>query len=185
MNIQVRGDHIEVTPALREYAQKKIGRLVKYFEALPDGDAMVTMAVERGLHRVEVTMQVQGVLFRAEVESDDMYASIDLVSDKLEHQILRHKARVNQRFRNSGVRTRIRDVEAAKPGAAAADAGVDEPKVVRVKRFPIKPMAVEEAVLQMELLGHDFYVFTNAETDETNVVYRRKDGNYGLIEPTV
>lgn len=184
MNIQVRGDHIEVTPALREYAEKKIGRLAKYFEGLPAAEATVTLAVERGLHRVEVTMQVQGVLFRAEVESDDMYASIDLVSDKLAGQILRHKAKLNQRFRNSGVHTRIREEAADRVAVAAADAPSDDSRVVRVKRFPIKPMDIEEAVLQMELLGHDFFVFTNAETYEINVLYKRKEGNYGLIEPS-
>jgi len=187
MNIQVRGDHFEVTKALREYAEKKIGRLEKYFDAPPEREISVTMSVERGLHRVEVMVQVHGVLFRAEERSGDMYASIDLVTDKLDEQMTRNKAKVNQKFREHGVRTRMRDFEAAAFGGIKAATNVAdlevEPQIIRVKRFPMKPMDVEEAVMQMDLLGHDFFVFSNASTEEVNVVYRRKGGNYGLIEP--
>ncbi|WP_026975734.1 ribosome hibernation-promoting factor, HPF/YfiA family [Alicyclobacillus contaminans] len=188
MNIQVRGDHMEITPALHEYAQKKIGRLSKYFDAPPEREVSVTMSVERGIHRVEVMIQVHGVLFRAEEKSGDMYASIDVVLDKLEQQIHKHKAKLNQRFREKGVRTRIGSSEDQGAFQLASTAAYeDEPDLlddlVRIKRFPMKPMDVREALMQMDLLGHDFYVFTNAETDEVNVVYRRKDGTYGLIEP--
>lgn len=183
MNIQVRGDHIDVTNALHDYAQKKLGRLERYFDAPPERDIAVTLEVERGMHRVEVMFQLHGVLFRAEEKSPDMYASIDRVVDKLEQQFQRHKEKLNQRFRERGLRTRIRT--SAENGAfSLADIPADEDgKVVKLKRFSLKPMDVEEALMQMNLLGHDFFVFTNATSDEMNVIYRRRDGNYGLIEP--
>jgi len=183
MQIQVRGDHLDVTPALEEYAQKKLGRLERYFDAPPEKDVSVTMSVVGGMHRVEVTLQLHGVLFRAEEQSPDMYASIDLVVDKLEEQILRHKNKLNARFRDRGLRTRIR--ESAGNGAFTQSSHEDElsQQIVRIKRFPMKPMDVEEAMLQMDLLGHNFFMFTNANTDEVNVIYKRKEGNYGLIEP--
>ncbi|WP_029421647.1 ribosome hibernation-promoting factor, HPF/YfiA family [Alicyclobacillus macrosporangiidus] len=182
MNIQVRGDHLDVTPAMREYVEKKVSRLEKFFDAPPEREVSVTMSVERGLHRVEVMLQVHGVLFRAEEASNDMYASIDLVVDKLEQQFNKYKSKLNKRFRDQGVRTRIAANGWMSDRTEEEEAGPAE-RVVRVKRFPMKPMDVEEAVMQMNLLGHDFYVFTNAATDEVNVVYRRKNGNYGLIEP--
>ncbi|MCL6454448.1 MAG: ribosome-associated translation inhibitor RaiA [Alicyclobacillus sp.] len=191
MDIQVRGDHIEVTKALQSYVEKKIRRLEKFFDAPPEGKVSVTLWVQRGLHRVEVMFQVHGVLFRAEEKSEDMYASIDLVVDKLEQQLTRYKAKVNKRFREQGLRTRIRqraDNSAYALAAAAADTeeelSEDLAEVVRVKRFPMKPMDVQEAILQMDLLGHDFFVFVNAETNETNVVYKRNAGSYGLIQPS-
>ncbi|MDP9728635.1 ribosome hibernation-promoting factor, HPF/YfiA family [Alicyclobacillus tolerans] len=177
MNIQVHGDHMGITPALHDFVDKKLGRLEKYFDAPPEREISVTLSVEKGFHKVEVMLQLHGVLFRAEEKSADMYASIDLVVDKLEQQINRHKSKINQRFRNQGLKTRIQ-----------SSTGMDtreesELRVVRTKRFPVKPMDVEEAMMQMDLLGHDFYVFTNAETEEVNVLYRRKSGDYGLIEP--
>ena len=185
MNIQVHGDNIGVTPALHEFVDKKIGRLEKYFDAPPEREIVVTMSVEGGQHRVEVTLQLHGVLFRAEEQSEDMYASIDMVVDKLEQQVNKHKEKLNQRFRDRGLRTRIRN--SMENGAFSITAPADdddiESSVVRVKRFPVKPMDIEEAMMQMDLLGHDFYVFTNADTDEVNVLYRRKHGNFGLIEP--
>ncbi|MCL6444650.1 MAG: ribosome-associated translation inhibitor RaiA [Alicyclobacillus sp.] len=185
MNIQVRGDHLGVTPALQDYAQKKIGRLERFFDAPPEKEVYVTMSVERGLHRVEVTLHLSGMIFRAEERSGDMYASIDLVADKLEEQIVRYKEKLNQKFRERGVRTRVKAAEA--PLMVSSVSNLDEPgnRVVRVKRFPMKPMDVEEAMMQMELLGHDFFVFRNADSDEVNVLYRRKSGHYGLIEPGV
>ena len=189
MDIQVRGDRIEVTDALHGYVDKKVHRLEKFFDATPEREVAVTMSVERGLHRVEVMLQIHGVMFRAEESSDDMYASIDLVVDKLEHQLNKYKNKINKRFRDQGLRTRIKT--SAANGAFSVAPAYDEEidvdemldEVVRVKRFPMKPMDVHEAILQMDLLGHDFYVFTNAVTNETNVVYRRKKGRYGLIEP--
>jgi putative sigma-54 modulation protein len=177
MNIQVRGDHLEITDALRDYAEKKIGRLDKYFDMPPETAVNVTLSVEKDIHTVEVTMIIGGLILRAEENSPDMYASIDLVTEKLEKQIEKYKTKLNRRFRQEGIRTLFQET-----GTAPAD--TKEPEVVRVKRFAVKPMPVEEAIMQMDLLGHDFFVFSNAETDEVNVVYKRKDGQYGLIEPT-
>lgn len=180
MHIQVRGDHMGITDALNDYAEKKLSRLERYFDASTERQVSVTMSVERGMHRVEVMLQVHGILFRAEEQSSDMYASIDLVADKLEEQIHRHKEKLNQRFRDQGLRTRIK-MSVQNGGRRTLREA--EPQVVRVKRFPMKPMDVEEAMMQMNLLAHDFFVFINAESDDVNVLYRRKDGNYGLIEP--
>lgn len=176
MNIQVRGDHLDITDALQDYVEKKIGRLEKYFDMPAKNEVQVTLSVEKDTHTVEVTMPIGGVILRAEEKSPDMYASIDLVAEKLEKQIEKHKTKLNRRFRQEGIRTYFKDT-----GSAAV---ADDPEVVRVKRFAVKPMPIEEAILQMDLLGHDFFVFSNAETDEVNVVYKRKDGQYGLIEPT-
>ncbi|MFB5192883.1 ribosome hibernation-promoting factor, HPF/YfiA family [Alicyclobacillus fastidiosus] len=182
MKIQVHGDNISVTSALQDYVDKKIGRLTRHFEGEADKDIHVTMGVEGTYHRVEMTVHVHGVIFRAEEKSQDMYASIDLVTDKLEHQVQRYKEKINRRFRDKGLRTRIRQT-AVNSGFQDTSYDEFEPQLVRVKRFPIKPMGVEEATMQMDLLGHDFYVFTNADTEEVNVVYRRRNGDYGLIEP--
>jgi putative sigma-54 modulation protein len=185
MNIQIRGDHLDVTPTLQDYVEKKITRLEKYFDAPPERQVSVTMKIERGIHRVEVMLQVHGVLFRAEEASDDMYASIDLVMDKLEQQMTKYRSKLNKRFREKGVKTRVQNGVVASAGVATATAEeLNLTQVVRHKQISFKPMDVQEAVLQMDLLGHDFFVFTNADTDEINVVYRRKGGYYGLIEPS-
>lgn len=183
MNIQVRGDHMGVTNALNDYAEKKLSRLERYFDAPPEKEISVTMSVERGVHRVEVMLQIHGILFRAEEQSSDMYASIDLVADKIEEQIHRHKEKLNQRFRDQGLRTRIKTSTANGVFRTPDPDRDEELSVVRVKRFPMKPMDIEEAIMQMNLLTHDFFMFINAETDDVNVLYRRKDGNYGLLEP--
>lgn len=184
MKIQVHGDNIAVTSALESYVDKRIGRLTRYFDGEADKDIHVTMAVEGAFHRVEMTVHVHGLIFRAEEKSADMYASIDLVTDKIEEQVHRHKERLNRRFRDRGLRTRIQNtVRHGGFSYGTSEFEPREPQLVRVKRFPIKPMDVEEAMMQMDLLGHDFYVFTNADTEEVNVVYRRKNGDYGLIEP--
>ena len=180
MKAQVHGDNIAVTAALQDYVDKKIARLTRYFDREADKQIYVTMAVEGLDHRVEMTVFVNGLIFRAEEKSPDMYASIDLATDKLEEQIHRYKEKLNRRFRARGPRPQLKAAD--RDAVAETD---DEIKVVRVKRFPIKPMDVEEAVLQMELLGHDFFVFMNAETEEVNVVYRRRSGDYGLIEPQI
>jgi len=176
MQIHVRGEHIEITEALREYAQKKIGRLDKYFDVSSSHDVHVTLSVVRDRHTVEVTMHLAGVLLRAEEKSEDMYASIDLVSDKLEKQIIRHRTKVNGRMRRHGTRAVFKDAGLGQTYT------LDDGEVVRIKKFPMKPMPVEEAILQMDLLGHEFFVFSNAETESVSVVYKRRDGHYGLIE---
>lgn len=175
MAIVVRGKNIDITPALKDYVEKRIGKITKYFDTL--GEITAILTVEKGRHIVEVTVPVNGMLLRGEEATADMYTSIDLVIEKLERQIEKYKTKIARKFRsNGGFKGDL------VPAAPAADPG-DELRIVKTKRFAVKPMAVEEALLQMNLIHHDFYVFTNAETEEVNVIYRRKDGNYGLIEP--
>ncbi len=172
MGVQIRGRNIEVTDALKEYINKRLRKLEKYIDNL--GEAQVTLSVVRGFHRIEVTTPINGMILRGEESTGDMYASIDLVVDKLEKQIEKYKGKLHKRgarFANNLKTTAPVNIEE------------DGPRLVRTKRFAIKPMAVDEAVLQMNLLGHNFFVFSNAETEQVNVVYKRKDGNYGLIEP--
>ncbi|MGI6678100.1 MAG: ribosome hibernation-promoting factor, HPF/YfiA family [Dehalobacterium sp.] len=171
MKIILKGRNTEVTQALRDYAEKRLGKLSKYIENLDE--VYVTLLVEKDRHRVEVTIPLNGLIIRGEEETSDMYSSIDLVEEKLEKQIEKYKTRINKKTKNKT----IRDMQ------VTYEPEPNEPRVVRNKRFLIKPMPTEEAILQMNLLGHSFYVFTNDETEEINVVYRRKDGNYGLIEP--
>lgn len=173
MEILVTGKNIEVTSALRNVVEKKLSKLDKYFN--PEVKANVTLSVQKNSQIVEVTIPFNGVILRGEEKNIDMYASIDLVVDKLEGQIRKQKTKLQRRNHGTSLRFQsIPDVD--------EDAN-EEPKIVRTKKFAIKPMSAEEAVLQMELLGHNFFVFESAEDEEVNVVYKRKDGNYGLIEP--
>lgn len=174
MKVIISGKHMDVTNALKEHVKKKIGKLEKYFKDITE--VQVTLSVEKERHIVEVTIHVNGIILRGEEATGDMYASIDMVVDKLEKQIEKYKTKLYKKYRKS---FRFNDVEMQ--STKHQDNG--EPQIVKTKRFAIKPMPVEEAVLQMDLLGHDFFVFTNADTEEVNVVYKRKDGNYGLIEP--
>jgi len=167
--ISVRGKNIEVTNALKEFVEKKLAKLEKYLDL---SEAQVTLVVVKDTHKVEVTIPVNGMILRGEEESGDMYASIDLVIEKLEKQINKYKARFNRKAKTEG-----------KAVVSVAEAELEKPKIMKTKRFAIKPMPVDEAVMQMNLLGHSFFVFSNAETEEVNVLYKRKDGNYGLIEP--
>jgi putative sigma-54 modulation protein len=185
MNFIIRGDNLEVTPALREYVEKKLSRLEKYFEHLEACDAHVSLSVEGEEHKVEVTLFFPGLIVRAEEASEDMYASIDLVLEKLERQIRKYKTRVNRKARQNGsLRTQLMENSLDQSNLQTLTQEEEEEfKIVKVKRFSMKPMYPEEAILQMELLGHNFFVFSNAETNEMNVIYRRKNGTYGLIEP--
>ncbi len=178
MNINVRGKNIEATPALVDYAHKKLGKLEKHFDKATD--VQVVLSVIREEHIIEVTMNLNGLILRGEESTGDMYASIDMVVEKLERQVKKYKTRMNKSLRYRGVRTMNEKQAAIEAEERLED---DAPQVVRTKRFTLKPMSVEEAILQMDLLGHNFFVFTNAETEGVSVVYRRKDGNYGLIEP--
>lgn len=178
MIFNVRGENIEITNALREYVEKKVGRVEKYFDTPPTSDVKVTMKVVKDVHTVEVTIVFPNLVLRGEESNTDMYAAIDLVVEKIERQIKKYKTKVNRKFRQDG---NIKNLFKESPLNGKEDE--DELKVVRTKRFNIKPMDVEEAILQMDMLGHSFFVFSSAETDEMNVVYKRKDGRYGLIEP--
>lgn len=172
MAIVVRGKNIDVTPALKDYVEKRIGKITKYFDNL--GEIAVVLTVEKGRHIVEVTVPVNGMLLRGEEATTDMYTSIDLVIEKLEKQIEKYKTKIARKLRAGFFKG---DLVASQP------IDTDEFHVVKTKRFAVKPMDVEEAIMQMNLINHDFYVFTNADTEDVNVIYRRKDGNYGLIEP--
>jgi len=184
MKIQIRGKDLDVTPALHDYVEKKIGRLEKFFSTPSIHDVHVTLSVVRDQHSVEVTMPLNNLILRAEEKSEDMYASIDVVSEKLERQLEKTKSKLAKRVKQDGIHSLFKEPG---PERSQATAVVDEEadgEVVRVKRFAIKPMPIDEAIMQMDLLGHDFFVFSNAETDEVNVVYKRHDGQYGLIEPS-
>lgn len=177
MAIHVRGKNIEITPALKDYVAKRVGKVTKYFEAL--GDITVILTVEKGRHIVEVTVPINGMLLRGEEATTDMYASIDLVIEKLEKQIEKYKTKLARKMRAGVFKGEF--AAAAQTDEAAMDK--EELGVVKTKRFAVKPMDVEEAIMQMNLINHDFYVFSNSDTEEVNVIYRRKDGRYGLIEP--
>lgn len=179
MRVTITGKNVHVTEALKAYAERKLQHLGRYFSNIKE--AHVTQSTQRNWHIVEVHLEGDGVFLRGEERTPDMYTSIDAVVEKLEHQIKRFKGKLLQR---------PRDAEAELPPAdeeLTAEAEDEEPLpvVVRTKRFAIKPMSPEEAALQMEMLNHDFFVFLNGETQQVNVVYRRRDGNYGLIEPEV
>jgi putative sigma-54 modulation protein len=178
MLVTVNGKNIEVTNALREYAEKKVAKIAKFFEKSPVG-AQVTLSTERGKHIVDITVQVNGLLLRGEDKTNDMYGSIDGAIEKIEHQVHKFKTKINRKLKkeNQVVLAPLPTMSANKEREEA------EPQIRRTKRFAIKPMSIEEAVMQMDLLGHDFYVFSNSDTEEVNVVYRRKNGDYGLIEP--
>ncbi len=174
MSIIVRGRNIEITPALREYVEKRIGKVTKYFDTL--GEITVILTVAKDDHVVEVTVPVNGMLLRGEENTNDMYTSIDLVVEKIERQVRKYKTKIARRLRSGMFKGELISNGDEKPS-------IDEFKVVKTKKFAIKPMNVEEAILQMKLLHHDFFVFLNGDTEEVNVVYCRKDGNFGLIEP--
>ena len=171
MNVTITGKNMEVTDYLRELALKKIEKLDKYFPQ--DTEAQVVMAVEKSRHIIEVTIPYRGGVIRGEEVTGDMYASIDNVVAKLDRQIQKHKTKLSKSLRYE---------DAAEKPDYYDEREAMGPEIVRVKRFSMKPMSVEEAMLQMDLLGHSFFVFTNGETGDINVLYARKDGNYGLIE---
>ncbi|MDD2233678.1 MAG: ribosome-associated translation inhibitor RaiA [Desulfitobacteriaceae bacterium] len=171
MNIIIRGKHIEVTDALKSYVTKRVSKLEKFSDDFTD--VQVTLLVERGRHRVEVTAPIHGIILRGEEETGDMYASIDLVLEKLERQIEKYRTRINKR-----IRTKV--FKEPEPAEFEVE---EEQNLVRIKKFPAKPMSVDEALMQMNLIGHNFYVFRNDQTQEMNVVYKRKYGDYGLLEP--
>jgi putative sigma-54 modulation protein len=180
MKYNVRGENIEVTPAIREYIEKKISKLDRYFTEAPDAKVNVNLRFNQDKSsKVEVTITMPQLVLRAEETNIDMYAAIDLVTDKLERQIRKHKTKVNRKFREKG---EFPITFATAENTEVQDLDEDELEVVRTKRFDLKPMDSEEAILQMNMLGHNFYVFNNADTNRTNVVYKRTDGRYGLIE---
>jgi putative sigma-54 modulation protein len=175
MNFKITGRNLVITEGLKNAVISKLGKLEKYFK--PDTDIIVTLSVEKDRQKIEVTIPVKGSIIRSEQVSSDMYVSIDLVEEVIERQLKKYKARITQARQNS-----LADF-AQEYLDEEYDDEPEEIRIVRSKRFAVKPMDPEEACLQMELLGHSFFVFRNADTDEIDVVYKRKDGSYGLIEP--
>ena len=172
MQVAVRGRNIEVTGALRDYVEKKLSKVEKFVDH--PVSAQVNLYTERGRHIIEVTADLNGLILRGEESTGDMYASIDLVADKLEKQVQKYRARLRRRMPAGAAPAALPEEDAA----AELDG-----KVVKTKRFPVKPVPVEEAILEMDLLSHDFFVFVNSDTNKVNVLYRRHDGDYGLLEP--
>ena len=173
MNVNVKGRNIDVTPALKDYVEKKITKVTKQFKTV--GDISAVLKVEKGNHIVEITVPASGILLRAQETTKDMYSSIDLVVEKIERQIHKYKTRLMKRKYSNF----------AEPAAPAAEAPAEEGEfeIIKNKRFTMHPMTPEEAILQMNLLNHDFFVFYDPDLGATNVVYRRKDGKYGLLSP--
>ena len=174
MKFIIIGKNLDVTPGLKEAVESKLGKLERYFT--PDTEIHVTLSIQKERQKIEVTIPVKGGIIRSEQQSNDMYVSIDLVEEVIERQLRKYKNKlVAKHQEGSNFTSSFYDV------ADTADEG--DIKIVRSKKFGIKPMYPEDACVQMELLGHDFFVFCNAETEEVNVVYKRKNGSYGLIEP--
>lgn len=173
MRYNIVGRNIDVTEGLRSAIQEKLGKLEKYFT--PDTEVQVTLSVEKDRQKIEVTIPVKGSIIRSEQVSNDMYVSIDLVEEIIERQLKRYKNKiVDKKHGDTFFKQEFIDKEYEDN---------DEVKIIRTKKFGIKPMYPEDACVQMELLGHSFFVFRNAETDEVSVVYKRKNNTYGLIEP--
>ena len=174
MRITITGRNIELTEGLKQAVEERLGKLEKYFT--PETDVFVTLSVEKERQKIEVTIPIKGHIIRSEQVSSDMYVSIDLVEEVIERQLKKYRTKLVSKKMNAAESFRTEFVE-------AADQDDEEVRIVRTKRFGMKPMYPEDACVQMELTGHDFFVFRNAETDEVNVVYKRKGNTYGLIEP--
>jgi putative sigma-54 modulation protein len=172
MNIIVTGRHVEITPALKTYAEKKISRFDRYLSNI--SEAVVTITVEKYRHKTEVLLKVDGMLIQAEGITGDVYSSIDEVAEKLERQIKKYKEKLVSHRKGEGKSDAIE----TEPGTAGEGG-----RIIKNKRFELKPMSPDEAAMQMELLDKDFFVFTNDNSGVINVIYRRRDGNFGLIEP--
>jgi len=174
MRFIITGRNIDVTEGLRNAVESKLGKLDRFFA--PETEVHVTLSVTREDQKIEVTIPVKGKIIRAEETSSDMYVSIDLVEEVIERQLKKYKNKIIDRQQNA---EDFREEYIEKEYADEQD----DVKIIRTKKFAVKPMDPEEACVQMELLGHNFFVFYNGETDEVNVVYKRKGGTYGLIEP--
>lgn len=175
MRITISGRNIELTQGLKNAVEERLGKLEKYFK--PDTDVYVTMSVEKERQKIEVTIPTKGHIIRSEQESGDMYISIDLVQEAIEKQLLKYRTKIVSKKLNAAANFKAEYMD------ETIDEDDEDVKIVRTKRYDLKPMYPEDACIQMELLGHDFFVFVNAETDAVNVVYKRKGNTYGIIEP--
>ena len=173
MRYTISGKNINITPGLKDAVEGKLGKLERYFS--PDTEVQVTLSVEKGRQKIEVTIPVKGSIIRAEQDSSDMYVSVDLVEEIIERQIKKYKTKIVDKKQSA-----LAFSEAFLQEEAEQEETVN---IVKTKRFAMKPMDAEEACVQMELLGHNFFMFLNADTNEVNVVYKRKGNSYGLIEP--
>ena len=178
MAVKVRGKNIEVTQALRDYLEKRVQTITKQFKTV--GEITAVMRVEKGNHIVEITVPASGIVLRAQESSENMYASIDQCVEKIERQIHKYKTRLMKRKYSN-----FRDAEPAPLPDVTEEVPeeTEEFKVARTKNYTMRPMGVQEAIMQMNMLNHDFFVFFNAETEKIAIVYRRKSGDYGLINP--
>lgn len=173
MKFIISGKNIDVTAGLKDAVQEKLGKLERYFT--PETEIIVTMSVEKDRQKIEVTIPVKGNIIRSEQVSNDMYVSIDLVEEIIERQLRKYKNKIVDKHQDGkNLQKAFIEKEVEED---------EEIKIIRTKHFGIKPMYPEDACVQMELLGHNFFVFCNAESDEVNVVYKRKSNTYGLIEP--
>ena len=173
MRIIISGKNLDVTEGLRAAVEEKLGKLERYFT--PDTEVIVTLSVEKERQKIEVTIPVKGNIIRSEQTSNDMYVSIDLVEEVIERQLRKYKSKIVDKQQEAG--------NFQKDYIEKEYEEDEEVNIIRTKRFGIKPMYPEDACVQMELLGHNFFVFHNAETEQVNVVYKRKGNTYGLIEP--
>lgn len=173
MHITITGKNIDLTEGLKSAVEDKLGKLEKYFTE--DTDILVTLSVEKERQKIEVTIPVKGNIIRSEQVSNDMYVSIDLVEEVIERQLKKYKKKIISKHQNAA--------NFKKEFIEKETEIDDEIHIIRSKKFDMKPMYPEDACVQMELLGHDFFVFCNAETEKVNVVYKRKGSTYGLIEP--
>lgn len=173
MKYIISGKNIEITAGLRSAVENKLNKLSKYFT--PDTEIIVTLSVEKGRQKIEVTIPMKGNIIRSEQTSNDMYVSIDLVEEVIERQLHKYRKKIVDKERSSG---RLQQAYMEKEYEEER-----EIQITRTKKFDIKPMYPEDACVQMDLLGHDFFVFCNAETNQVNVVYKRKGNTYGIIEP--
>ena len=175
MRITITGRNIELTQGLKDAVEDKLNKLEKYFT--PETEVYVTLSVEKERQKIEVTIPIKGHVIRSEQVSTDMYVSIELVEEIIEKQLKKYRTRLTSKHLNAAENFKQEFI------AEAENEEDEEVKIVRSKKFGMKPMYPEDACIQMELSGHDFFVFRNAETDEVNVVYKRKGNTYGLIEP--
>ncbi len=180
MELIIKGKNVDVTDRLRTYVEKKIGKLDRYLPTITEAWVELTTEDAKAAQDrqvCQITVRSNGTILRAEERSDDMFTSIDTVLDKMYRQIARYKGKRKNRWRGAGMAPEPLPLELVE------ETEDERSNIVRVKRFPMTPMHPDEAVEQMELLGHDFFVFFNADEGQINVLYRRKDGNYGLLQP--
>lgn len=175
MQVRITTRGMELSDFLREYTEKKISKLTRYFDRILD--ANVVFKAEAGVSQVEITLDANGVILRGVEKGDNFQMALDFALEKIEKQLRKFKDKLARKYKIN--------IPPEEVAPAIEEHPEEEPKIVKVKRFQLKPMFPEEAILQMDLLGHDFFVFLNANTNQISVVYRRRDGNYGLIEPEI